>query len=174
MINTFVMVGVIHQVHISESKRKDKTTAAVLLRYGDDRNQSGMAVEFINAALMRIPPYRLPSVRDRLKVGAFVHVIGHVQGVFKSQAGQGVFEVELVVDRIDFVQGLNSVHYAYRKGRDAPANGNGADHGEASRPAQGAGEEAGADAILSGEAECGAGGPSADSAGEPAEADAVA
>lgn len=125
MINTCFMVGIIDRVFISEPKRADKASAAILLRYGDDRNQSGSAVEFVNAALIRIPPFRLPSVRDRLKVGAFVHVIAHIQGVFKHQAGQGVFEVEIVVDRIDFVQGLNSVYSTYRKGRGAPSNGRG-------------------------------------------------
>jgi len=151
MINTLVMVGVIERVHISESKRKDKTTAAIVVRYGDDRNQTGAAVEFLNAALLRIPPYRLPVLRDRLQKGAFVHVIGHIQGVYKHQAGQGVLDTELVVDRIDFMQGLNTVRSEYRRGRGTPARANGADgagHEEPSGHDIGTGGEAGADAIL--------------------------
>lgn len=143
MINTLVMVGLIERVHISEAKRKDKATAAIVVRYGDDRNQSGGAVEFINAALIRIPPYRLPAFRDRLKAGAFVHIVGHIQGVFKHQAGQGVLDTELVADRIDFIQGLNTVRSAYRKGRETSEQANGA---ESSGHDEGHGGEAGDDA----------------------------
>lgn len=153
MINTLVMVGVIERVHISDSKKKDKATAALVVRYGDDRNQSGGAVEFINAALIRIPPYRLPAFRDRLKEGAFVHIVGHIQGVFKHQAGQGVLDTELVADRIDFVQGLNTVRSAYRKGRGTSAHADGAggaEHDEPSGHDTDAGDEAGAEAILEG------------------------
>ena len=151
MINTLVMVGVIERVHISDSKKKDKATAALVVRYGDDRNQSGGAVEFINAALIRIPPYRLPAFRDRLKEGAFVHIVGHIQGVFKHQAGQGVLDTELVADRIDFVQGLNTVRGAYRKGRGTTAHPNGVDGAEHNEPSghdTDGGDDAGADAIL--------------------------
>jgi hypothetical protein len=146
MINTLVMVGMIERVHISESKKKDKTSATIMVRYGDDRNQTGSAVEFINAALLRVPPFRLPSIRDRLKEGAFVHVIGHIQGMFKHQAGQGVLDAELVVDRIDFVQGLNTVHSAYPKGRGTPPHANGA----AADRQEGSADETGAQAILEG------------------------
>ena len=160
MINTLVMVGVIERVHISDSKKKDKATAAIMVRYGDDRNQSGGAVEFINAALIRIPPYRLPAFRDRLKEGAFVHIVGHIQGVFKHQAGQGVLDTELVADRIDFVQGLNTVRSAYRRDRGTTSHANRADGAEREGPSghdtEGA-DDAGADAILESGAEHGAG-----------------
>ncbi|MHB1539715.1 MAG: single stranded DNA-binding domain-containing protein [Steroidobacteraceae bacterium] len=155
MINTLVLVGVIDRVHISEGKTKDKASGAIVLRYGDDRNQSGGAVEFINAALVRIPPYRLPAVRDRLQPGAFVHLIGHIQGLFKHQAGQGVLDTELVADRIDFVQGLNSVHNAYRKGRGTPPRGNGAEGPEQDKTSghdSVAGDPMSADALLAGAA----------------------
>ncbi len=151
MINTLVMVGVIERVHISDPKKKDKASAALVVRYGDDRNQSGGAVEFVNAALIRIPPYRLPAFRDRLKEGAFVHIVGHIQGVFKHQAGQGVLDTELVADRIDFVQGLNTVRNAFRRGRGTPSHANGADGAEheehPGHDIDGV-DEAGADAIL--------------------------
>jgi hypothetical protein len=140
MINTLVMVGVIERVHVSESK-KGNASGSILLRYGDDRNYSGGAVEFINGVLIRIPPYRLNAIRDRLKEGSFVHVVGHVQGVLKQQAGQGIIDVELVADRIDFVQGLNSVRNAYQKGRGKPGNGKG--------NAGGRHEEQVADSVLS-------------------------
>ena len=132
MINSVFMVGVIEQYFISEPKNKDKASAALLVRYGGDRNQTGSSVEFINAALVRIPPFRLPTVRDRLRKGAFVHIIGHIQGLLKHQAGQAVVDAEIVVDRIDFMQGLNSVHGEYRHRRARPGNGNGTDHAEAS------------------------------------------
>ena len=151
MINSVFMVGVIEQYFISEPKNKDKASAALLVRYGGDRNQTGSSVEFINAALVRIPPFRLPTVRDRLRKGAFVHIIGHIQGLLKHQAGQAVVDAEIVVDRIDFMQGLNSVHGEYRNRRARPANGDGAGHAEPAANAPGnAGEpiEVAAEAIL--------------------------
>jgi hypothetical protein len=155
MINTVVIVGVIETVHISEPKRADKATAAILVRYGDLRNQTGKVVEFVHAVLVRVPPFRLPMVRDQLKVGAFVHVIGHLQGLVKNQAGQAVFDVEVVVDRIDFMQGLNSVVPTHRKDRGSKPRANGADRHEPTQPAEstetaGHDVEVAADAILEG------------------------
>ncbi len=170
MINTVFMVGVIEQYFISEPKNKDKASAALLVRYGGDRNQTGSSVEFINAALVRIPPFRLPSVRDRLHKGAFVHIIGHVQGLLKHQAGQGVVDVELVVDRIDFMQGLNSVHGEYRNRRARADHGNGTARTEPAADASGgtaAPIEVAAEAIL-------AAGMAGEESQEPATADAVA
>ncbi|MDE2343600.1 MAG: hypothetical protein KGL63_09470 [Betaproteobacteria bacterium] len=153
MINTFLMVGVLERVHISEPRKKDKASGAIVVRYGDDRNQSGGQVEFLNAALIRIPPYRLPAIRDRLREGAFVHVVGHIQGVYKHQAGQGVLDTELVADRVDFVQGLNSVRGAYRKGTGPHPH---ADEGgeaptmESGDPGEGEPSDTDADRLLSG------------------------
>lgn len=168
MINTVFMVGVIEQYFISEPKNKDKASAALLVRYGGDRNQTGSSVEFINAALVRIPPFRLPSVRDRLHKGAFVHIIGHIQGLLKHQAGQGVVDVEIVVDRIDFMQGLNSVHGEYRNRRAR------ADHGNArTEPAADVSGDAPAPIEVAAEAILAAGTADEESQ-EPAAADAVA
>ncbi|MGC8519387.1 MAG: hypothetical protein ACP5P4_12835 [Steroidobacteraceae bacterium] len=170
MINSVFMVGVIEQYFISEPKNKDRASAALLVRYGGDRNQTGSSVEFINAALVRIPPFRLPSVRDRLRKGAFVHIIGHIQGLLKHQAGQGVVDVEIVVDRIDFMQGLNSVHGEYRNRRARPVNGEGTDRKEPTDNASGDGAEpieVAAEAIL-------AAGLAGDETEAPAAADAVA
>ena len=150
MINTFLMVGVLERVHIAEGRKKDKATAAIVVRYGDDRNQSGGQVEFLNAALIRIPPYRLPPVRDRLREGAFVHVVGHIQGVYKHQAGQGVLDIELVADRVDFVAGLNSVRSAYRKGHGPHPNGEEAASAESTAQGESTTSETEADRLLSG------------------------
>ena len=153
MINTFLMVGVLERVHISEPRKKDKASGAIVVRYGDDRNQSGGQVEFLNAALIRIPPYRLPAIRDRLREGAFVHVVGHIQGVYKHQAGQGVLDIELVADRVDFVTGLNSVRNAYRKGHGPHPNvddGEEAASGESPAQGESTASETEADRLLSG------------------------
>ena len=173
MINTVFMVGVIEQCFISEPKNKDRASAALLVRYGGDRNQTGSAVEFINAALVRIPPFRLPSVRDRLRKGAFVHIIWHIQGLLKHQAGQGVVDVEIVVDRIDFMQGLNSVHGEYRNRRARPVNGDGAGRSEPVANAVDAPGNAGEPIEVAAEAILAAG-LAGDEAQEPAAADAVA
>lgn len=105
MINTFFLVGEIKKITVSEPKDPKKNASAVLLiQYGPQRELTNKAVEFVNAALVRIPSYRFPALRNRLRVGQTVQVIGRIQGVYKHLGDQGFFTVELVTDRIDVHQ----------------------------------------------------------------------
>lgn len=102
MINTFFLVGEVKKVNISEPKDPKKNASAVLLiQYGTQREATGGPVEFVNATLVRVPSYKFPALRNRLKVGQKVVITGHLQGVYKNIADQGFFTVELVADRID-------------------------------------------------------------------------
>lgn len=101
MINTFFMHAEIKRINISEPKDPTKNASAVLLlQYGVQREASGGPVEFINAVMVRVPNYKFPALRDKLKVGQKVLVTGHLQGVFKTVMDEGYFTTELVADRI--------------------------------------------------------------------------
>lgn len=101
MIHQFFIVGQIKKIQVSEPKDPKKNPSAVLLvQYGATREQSGGAVEFINAVMVRVPNYRYPAIKDSLQVGAVIEIKGHVQGVYKTAIDEGFFTVELVADQI--------------------------------------------------------------------------
>lgn len=102
MIHTFFVVGEIKKININEPKDPKRNASAVLLvQYGAQRETTGGPVEFVNAVMIRVPSYKFPAVRDKLKVGQKVEIIGHLQGVFKTVMNDGFFTTELVADRID-------------------------------------------------------------------------
>jgi hypothetical protein len=102
MINSFFLVGEVKKVNISEPKDLKKNASAVLLiQYGVQREATGGNVEFVNASLVRVPSYKFPALRNKLRVGQLVQITGHLQGVYKTLGDQGFFTVELVADRID-------------------------------------------------------------------------
>lgn len=101
MINTFFMLGEIKKINVSEPKDPTKNASAVLLlQYGVQREASGGPVEFVNAVMVRVPSYKFPALRDKLKLGQKILVTGHLQGVFKTVMDEGYFTTELVADRI--------------------------------------------------------------------------
>ena len=101
MINTFFIAGDIKKINISEPKDPSKSASAVILvQYGPQRESSGGAVEFVNAVMIRIPSYKFPALRGKIKVGQKVTVHGHLQGVFKNVMDEGYFTTELVADRV--------------------------------------------------------------------------
>lgn len=101
MIHNFFTVGQIKKIQVSEPKDPKKNPSAVLLvQYGATREQSGGAVEFVNAVMVRVPNYRYPAIKDSLKVDALVEIKGHLQGVYKTVVDEGFFTVELVADQI--------------------------------------------------------------------------
>src|SRR5690606_8519138 len=79
---------------------KKGASAIVLVQWGPLREQSGGAVDFINAGLVRIPNYRFPKLQDKLKVGQTVKINGHIQGVVKTLADDSYITNELVADRV--------------------------------------------------------------------------
>ncbi len=105
MIHAFFLVGEIKKIQVSEPKDPKRGASAVLLvQYGATREQTGGAVEFVNAVMVRVPSYKFPTLRDKLQVGKQVQVNGHLQGVFKTVMDDGYFTTELVADRV-FVEG---------------------------------------------------------------------
>jgi hypothetical protein len=105
MINTFFLAGEIKKVTVSEPKDPKKApTALLLVQYGPVRESTGGPVEFVNAVPVRVPGYKYPSVKDKLKAGKRVQITGHLQGVFRTLIDEGSFTTELVADRV-YVEG---------------------------------------------------------------------
>lgn len=107
MIHAFFLVGEIKKIQVAEPKDPKKNASAVLLvQYGVTRESTGGQVEFVNAVMIRVPSYKYPQIKDKLKVGKKVQINGHLQGVFKSMMDEGYFTTELVADRV-FVEDDN-------------------------------------------------------------------
>lgn len=103
MIHQFTTYGVIKKVTVSEPKDPKKNASAIiLLRYGQTREATNSGVEFVNAVMIRIPGYRYPQVKDKLKEGALVQIMGHLQGVYKTSMSEGYFTTELVADHLEW------------------------------------------------------------------------
>lgn len=101
-MNTFILTGEVKKITINEPKDAKRGASAILLiQYGVQREATGGAVEFVNATLVRVPSYKFPALRSRLRQGQAIEVMGHIQGVYKNVVDQGFFTVELVADRID-------------------------------------------------------------------------
>lgn len=101
MIHAFFIVGQIKKIQVSEPKDPRKNASAILLvQYGATRETTGGAVEFVNACMVRVPSYKYPVLKDKLKVGAQVQINGHLQGVYKTMMDDGFFATELVADRV--------------------------------------------------------------------------
>lgn len=101
MINQFVLSGRIKRIQITD-KNPAKVSAVVLVQYGSSRERTGGPVEFINALMVRIPPFRYEKVKEFLKEDVRVDVTGHMQGVLKQVMAEGYMTSELVVDRVTF------------------------------------------------------------------------
>lgn len=105
MIHAFFLVGEIKKIQVSEPKDPKRNASAILLvQYGATRESTGGPVEFVNAVMVRIPSYKYPQIKDKLKMGKQVQINGHLQGVYKSVMDDGFFTTELVADRV-FVEG---------------------------------------------------------------------
>lgn len=101
MIHAFFLAGTIKKIQVSEPRDPKKNASAILLvQYGPTREQTGGAVEFVNAVMVRVPSYKYPQLKDKLEVGAKVQVNGHLQGVYKTMMDDGFFTTELVADRV--------------------------------------------------------------------------
>ncbi|MDR5726924.1 MAG: hypothetical protein RB191_05595 [Terriglobia bacterium] len=144
-MNCVQLSGVIKKLTVSEPKDSSKKASAIiLLAYGREREMTGGSVEFVNAVQIRVPSYKFPLLRDKLRQGQFVDVIGKVQGVFKSFADQGVFTVELVAERIDIQHHIALVQPKARMAEQGGSAAHGI--GQESGAAESAQEEAGAPA----------------------------
>lgn len=117
-INTFVLSGEVKRVETNSKPTKKGPAAVILIQYGPARQRTDQVVQFLNVALVRVPPYVYDKCKDHLKVGCLVDVTGHTQGVLKRDAlSEGFVANELVADRLQVVdaEGLDVV------GDDTPA-----------------------------------------------------
>lgn len=105
MAHQFFLTGEIKRINISKPKDPNKShqeSAVLLVQYGAQREASGGAVDFVNAVLVRVPSFKFPKFKDRLKVGQKVEIIGHLQGIVKTIVQEGYFTTELVADILNF------------------------------------------------------------------------
>ncbi|MNR71640.1 hypothetical protein D3C71_22710 [compost metagenome] len=108
MIHDIKVVGDIRKITESTPKDPKKGASAIILvQWGALREQSGGAVDFINAGLIRIPNYRYPKLQGRLKVGQTVKIDGHLQGVVKTVADEQFITTELVADRVFILKDID-------------------------------------------------------------------
>lgn len=102
-INTFVLSGEVKRIDVNSKPSKKGPSAVIVLQYGPSRQRTDQAVQFLNVALIRIPPYVFTKCKDDLKVGRLVDVTGHTQGVLKHIISEGFVTNELVADRLQVV-----------------------------------------------------------------------
>lgn len=102
-INTFVLSGEVKRLDVNTKPTKKGPAAVIVLQYGPSRQRTDQAVQFLNVALIRIPPYVFEKCKDQLRVGSLVDVTGHTQGVLKQLISEGYVTNELVADRLQVV-----------------------------------------------------------------------
>lgn len=102
-INTFVMSGEVKRLDVNNKPTKKGPAAMILVQYGPSRQRTDQAVQFLNVALVRVPPYVYEKCKDHLKVGRLVDITGHAQGVLKHVISEGFVSNELVADRLQVV-----------------------------------------------------------------------
>ena len=102
-INTFVMSGEVKRIDVNSKPTKKGPAAVIVVQYGPSRQRTDQAVQFLNVALIRVPPYVYEKCKDHLKVGSLVDVTGHTQGVLKQIVSEGFVTNELVADRLQVV-----------------------------------------------------------------------
>lgn len=102
-INTFVMSGEVKRIDVNNKPTKKGPAAVIVLQYGPSRQKTDQQVQFLNVALIRVPPYVYEKCKDDLKIGSLVDVMGHTQGVLKHMVTEGYVTNELVADRLQVV-----------------------------------------------------------------------
>ena len=102
-INTFVLSGEVMRLDVNNKPTKKGPAAVIVVQYGPSRQRTDQAVQFLNVALIRIPPYVFEKCKDQLKVGRLVDITGHTQGVLKHVISEGFVTNELVADRLQVV-----------------------------------------------------------------------
>jgi hypothetical protein len=97
------MSGEVKRIDVNSKPAKKGPAAVILIQYGPSRQRTDQAVQFLNVALVRVPPYVYEKCKDHLKVGSLVDVTGHTQGVLKHIVSEGFVTNELVADRLQVV-----------------------------------------------------------------------
>lgn len=103
MINTTVLSGEVKRLEVNNKQTKKGPAAIILIQYGPSRQRTDQAVQFLNVALVRVPPYVYEKCKDQLKVGSLVDMTGHLQGVLKHIVNEGYVTNEVVADRLQVV-----------------------------------------------------------------------
>lgn len=103
MINFFVVSGEVKRLEVNNKPTKKGPAAVIVLQYGPSRQRTDQAVQFLNVALIRVPPYVYEKCKDTLKEGCLVDIQGHMQGVLKQMISEGFVTNELVADRLQVV-----------------------------------------------------------------------
>jgi len=100
-VNTFVLSGEVKRLDINTKSTKKGPAAIIVLQYDKSRQRTDQAVQFVNAATLRVPHYLYSKdeIKDNLKVGSLIDVVGRVQGVLKM----GFMTVELVASNLQVV-----------------------------------------------------------------------
>lgn len=111
-INTFVLSGEVKRVDVNNKPTKKGPAAMILIQYGPSRQHTPQMVQFLNVALIRVPPYVYEKCKDDLKVGVLVDVTGHTQGVLKHIVAEGFVTNELVADRLQVVSASDDLEQA--------------------------------------------------------------
>lgn len=91
------------RLDVNNKPTKKGPAAVIVVQYGPSRQRTDQAVQFLNVALIRIPPYVFEKCKDHLKVGRLVDITGHTQGVLKHVISEGFVTNELVADRLQVV-----------------------------------------------------------------------
>lgn len=104
-VNTFVMSGEVKRMDLNARPTRKGPAAIILVQYGPSRQRTNQAVQFLNVALIRVPPYVYERCKDNLGVGSLVDITGHVQGVLKPLISEGFVTNELVATRLEVVDG---------------------------------------------------------------------
>lgn len=102
MLANFTVVGLIRKIKGGnmDPKTQRPSSAMLTVQYGHKRDNTGGAVEFINALAMRVPSHTWQRLQTQIAIGQVVEIKGKIQGVFKSVSDGGYLTSELVVESV--------------------------------------------------------------------------
>ena len=102
-VNTFVLSGEVKRVDVNKKTTPQGPAAVMMVQYGPSRAKTDRSIQFLNLALVRIPPYVYSKHEGKVKAGCLVDLVGHVQGVLKTVMNDAFVSNELVIDRLQVV-----------------------------------------------------------------------
>ena len=103
-VNTFVLSGEVKRIDVNKKTTPNGPAAVLMVQYGPSRAKTDKSVQFLNLALVRVPPYVYAKHEGKIKKGCLVDLVGHVQGVLKQVMNDAFVSNELVVDRLQIVE----------------------------------------------------------------------
>ena len=103
-VNTFVLSGEVKRIDVNKKTTPNGPAAVLMVQYGPSRAKTDKSVQFLNLALVRVPPYVYAKHEGKIKKGCLVDLVGHVQGVLKQVMNDAFVSNELVNDRLQIVE----------------------------------------------------------------------